>query len=100
MEFDLDDEPKYLRSPYFSLADPALLNPVLEAIAHASTVEAPKHKPSRITYKSLRDIFGEVNKMSDENQAKFLLAVLKNGCFEPNWKATAKDLGTIGGHNV
>lgn len=100
MEFQFDGEPEYRRSPYFSLADPALLKPLLEATAHASTVEAPKHKPNRIIYKSLREIFGDISKMSDENQTKFLLAVLKNGCFEPNWNATAKDLGTNNGHNV
>jgi hypothetical protein len=100
MEFELDGELEFSRSPYFALADPALLKPVLEAIGFASTVEAPRHKPSRIIYKSLNDIFGELNKMSDEKQAKFLLAVLKNSCFEPNWNATAKDLGTMGGHNV
>jgi hypothetical protein len=100
MELEFDNEPKHPRSPYFSLADPALLKPLLEAITHASTVDAPKYKPNRIAYKPLKDIFGGVGKMSDENQTKFLLAVLKNGCFEPNWKATAEDLGMNNGHNV
>jgi hypothetical protein len=100
MEFGFDDEPKHHKSPYFSLADPALLKPLLDAIVHASTIEAPKHKRHCVIYKSLKDIFGELSKMSDENQAKFLLAVLKNGSFEPDWKATAKDLGTMNGHNM
>ena len=99
-ECSFNNESKHRKSPYFSLADPALLKPLLEAIAHASTLEALKNKPDLTIYRSLKVIFGTFNKMSDDNQAKFLLAVLKNGFFEPNWKAAAKDLGTMNSHNV
>ena len=81
MEHTFGDERKHRKSPYFSLADPALLKPLLEAIAHASTIKATKHKPNRIIHKSPKEIFGEVSKMSDDNQAKFLLALLRNGVF-------------------
>ena len=90
------DETKHHKSPYFSLADPALL----QTIAHPSTVEAPKHKPGHTLYRSLIELFGPLNEMSDDSQAKFLLALLKNGSFEPDWKATAKDIGVNNGHNV
>jgi hypothetical protein len=46
-----------------------------------------------VIYKPLVEIFGKVSKMSDDNQAKFLLAIWKTGSFEPNWKATSEDLG-------
>ena len=99
-ESSVDNKSKNRKSPYFSLADPALLKPLLEAIAHASTLEALKNKPNPTIYRSLREIFGAFNKMSDDHQAKFLLAILKNGAVEPNWKAAANDLGTMNSHNV
>jgi hypothetical protein len=97
MEFKLDSKPNYRKSPYFSLADPALLKPVIDSISQTSTVETPKRKSNHTIFK---DVFSEVNEMSDESQAKFLLALLRNGCFEPNWKAAAEDLGMNNGHNV
>jgi hypothetical protein len=100
MELTFDDEPKPRKSPYFSLADPALLKPLLAIIANSPATEVLKHKPNPVVYKSLTEIFGKLSKMSDDNQAKFLLAVLKNGSFEPKWKATVEDLGTMKGHNV
>ena len=100
MEFAFDDEPKPRKSPYFSLADPALLKTLLAIIENSPVTEVLKHKPNPVVYKSLTELFGKLTKTSDYNQAKFLLAILKNGSFEPNWKATAEDLGTMKGYNV
>jgi hypothetical protein len=92
MEFTFDDEPKPRKSPYFSLADPALLKPLLAIIETSPATEVLKHKPNPVVYKPLPEIFGKLSKMLDDYQAEFLLAILKNGSFEPNWKLPRKTL--------
>jgi hypothetical protein len=95
MEFTFDDEPKPRKSPYFSLADLARLKRLLAIIAHSPATGALKHRPNPVIYKSLTEIFGKLSKMSDDNLAKFFLAILKNGSVEPNWNASAEDLGIM-----
>lgn len=100
MEFEFDSELKYHKSSYFSLANPTILKPVVESISQTSIVEAPKRKPTAEFTILSRTSSAKVHKMPAENQTKFLLVVLENGCFELNWKATAPDLGTNNRHNV
>ena len=88
------------RSPYFSLADSTLLIPLREEIAKAekaATLASQFPLPRR----TIAEIFGSAKTLTEDNQAKFLLEVLKNAtAFEPNWKQTADSLGTMNGHNV
>ena|SRR2546423_6933442 len=56
MDYVYDIEPQYRQWLYFPLADPALLKPLLQAIAQASGIETPKHKATK-------EIFGEMHKM-------------------------------------
>ena len=61
-----------------SLADSALLKPLLAIIEGSPATEVLKHKPNPVVYKSLTGIFGKLTKVSDNNQAKLLLAILNS----------------------
>jgi hypothetical protein len=71
MEFTFDDEPKPRKSPYFLLADPALLKPLLAITANSPITEMLKHKLNPAVYKFLTEIFGKLSKMSDITKPSF-----------------------------
>lgn len=90
----ISSETKSSRSPYFSLADPALLKLLLSQESHAAReAKLVIVKPRKV--KTISKIFGTTKNMSDDSQVQFLLAVLKHSrAFEPDWRELAEKLGT------
>lgn len=90
MDLVIGDEPKFRKLPYFSLRSSNLYSKPLHALLRL------KHQAHArlVSYKTLKVAFSEVSRMSGGNQARFMLAVLKNGSFEPKWQATARDMAS------
>ena len=78
------------KNPYFRLPDAKFL-------ADPDPIVVPKQDPIFIT---IKHIFGELVKMSDERQADFLMRLISHSTFEPDFQKMADALGIQHGSNV
>lgn len=89
-ERDLIENPPE-KCPYFTVPD----------VCHFLTAEdIAQGDNNKKSYNSLIELFGTIERMSEEQSTQFLLHLLKNSGFKPDFSATADALNVSSGHQV